>query len=255
MGTLPGPLRLTPSLPFAGRSRELATLRMLAPRANGEGLRFALIGGEAGSGKSRLVHEFARQAADDGVLVLYGACDSEVRRPYGPFVDSLDQLVRELGEGALTALGTAGEELAPLLGDLAPRASERPAAQAADPDTQRHRLHAAVGDLLALAGRQTPLVLVIEDCHWADTQSLLLLRHLARGASGARALVLTTFRDTEAEVPEPLSAALVDLRRSEGVVRLRLGGLSTEEIAEFVARAAGSDPAPNSHPSRGCSVS
>src|SRR6185437_3615305 len=244
MGTLPGPLRLTPSLPFAGRSRELATLRMLAPRANGEGLRFALIGGEAGSGKSRLVHEFARQAADDGFLVLYGGCDSEVRRPYGPFADALDQLVRELGDDALASLGATGEELAPLLADVPP-GGERPAAQAADPDTQRHRLHAGVGDLLALAGDRTPLVVVIEDCHWADTPSLLLLRHLARGASGARALVVTTFRDTEAEVPDPLSATLVDLRRSEGVVRLRLGGLSAEEIAEFVARAAGDDAAPD----------
>ena len=66
---------------------------------------------------------------------------------------------------------------------------------------------------------------MIEDGHWADTPTLLLLRHLARGASDARALVVTTFRDTEAEVPQALSAALVDLRRSEGVVRLRLGGL------------------------------
>jgi DNA-binding CsgD family transcriptional regulator/tetratricopeptide (TPR) repeat protein len=74
---------------------------------------------------------------------------------------------------------------------------------------------------------------------------LLLLRHLSRGASEARALVVTTFRDTEAEVPEALSAALVDLRRSEGVVRLRLGGLSTEEIGEFVQRAMGDAPAPD----------
>lgn len=246
MGTLPGPLRLTPSLPFAGRSRELATLRMLAPHADGEALRFALIGGEAGSGKSRLVHEFAREAACGGALVLYGACDSVVRRPYGPFVDALDQLVRELDEAALlAALGPTGDELARLLPDLGHPVGDRPPAMAADPDTVRHRLHAAVGDLLAAAGRQTPLVVVIEDCHWADTQSLLLLRHLARGTSGARALVVTTFRDTEAEVPEPLSAALVDLRRSEGVVRLRLSGLSAEEIAEFVARAVGDDFAPD----------
>ncbi len=244
MTKLPGPLRLTPSLPFAGRSRELATLRTLAPRADGEGLRFALIGGEAGSGKSRLVHEFAREAAGGGALVLYGACDSVVRRPYGPFVDALDQLVRELGEEEIiAALGANGQELARLLPDLTPHVDARPPDVAADPDTQRHRLHAAVGELLASRGRQTPMVVVIEDCHWADTQSLLLLRHLARGASVARALVITTFRDTEAEVPEALSAALVDLRRSEGVVRLRLGGLSTEEISEFVTRAGGDDPA------------
>ncbi|HEX2707262.1 MAG TPA: ATP-binding protein, partial [Solirubrobacterales bacterium] len=66
MPKLPGPLRLAPSFPFAGRSRELATLRTLIPSAEGEGLRFALIGGEAGSGKSRLIREFAQEAANEG---------------------------------------------------------------------------------------------------------------------------------------------------------------------------------------------
>ena len=65
-GPLPGPLRLTPSFPFAGRSRELATLRDADPAAEGESLRFALVGGEAGSGKSRLVREFAHEAAGWG---------------------------------------------------------------------------------------------------------------------------------------------------------------------------------------------
>ncbi len=246
MAKLPGPLRLTPSFPFAGRSRELATLRTLVPRADGEGLRFALIGGEAGSGKSRLVREFAHDAAAAGALVLYGACDSAVRRPYGPIVEAIEQLVRSLDEATLlTVLGPHGGELARLLPELGQRAGELPLPVAADPDTERHRLHGAIGDLLSAAGRRGPLVVVIEDGHWADTPTLLLLRHLARGATEARALVVTTFRDTEAEVPEALSAALVDLRRSEGVVRLRLGGLSAEEIGEFVERAIGEDPAPD----------
>src|SRR2546423_14625636 len=94
MPKLPGPLRLTPSFPFAGRARERATLRALMPDADAEGLRFALVGGEAGSGKSRLVREFAQEAAAGGAHVLYGACDSDVRRPYRPFVEALDQLVR-----------------------------------------------------------------------------------------------------------------------------------------------------------------
>src|SRR5690348_12642741 len=145
MGKLPGPLRLTPSFPFAGRSRERATLRTLIPRANGEGLRFALIGGQAGSGKSRLVREFAHEAAEAGALVLYGACDSAVRRPYGPFVEAIEQLVRILDEGSLLAtLGPHGRELARLLPDLAQRVDELPSPVAADPDTERHRLHAAV---------------------------------------------------------------------------------------------------------------
>lgn len=236
---LPGQLRLTPSFPFAGRARELAILRALVPRANGEALRFALVGGEAGSGKSRLVREFAHEAATD-TLVLYGACDSVVRRPYGPFVDALEQLVRRLDVETLReALGTVGGELTRLLPDLPQRVDGLTAPVAADPDTERHRLHSAVADLLAAAGRRTPLLLVIEDGHWADAPTLLLLRHLARGAADARGLVITTFRDTEAEVPEGLSAALVDLRRSEGVVRMRLAGLSTEEVSEFVHVAGG----------------
>ena len=242
MSKLPGPLRLTPSFPFAGRTRELATLRALIPRANGEGLRFALIGGEAGSGKSRLVHEFAQGAAAEGALVLYGACDSVVGRPYGPFVEAIDQLVRSIDEGTLPAdLGAHADELALLVPDMAQRFGERQLPIAADPDTARHRLHGAVGDLLAAAGRSAPLVIVIEDGHWADTPTLLLLRHLARGAAEARALVVTTFRDTEAEVPEALSSTLVDLRRSEGVVRLRLAGLTADEIGDFVARAVGDE--------------
>jgi DNA-binding CsgD family transcriptional regulator/tetratricopeptide (TPR) repeat protein len=246
LGKLPGPLRLTPTFPFAGRSRELATLRTLIPRVDGEGLRFALVGGEAGSGKSRLVREFAHDAAAAGAFVCYGACDSEVRRPYGPFVEAIGQLVRSVDEPALAGtLGPHGGELARLLPDLTSRFGQLPPPVAADPDTERHRLHGAVADLLAAAGASAPLVVVIEDGHWADTPTLLLLRHLARGASDARALLVTTFRDTEAEVPEALSAALVDLRRSEGVVRLRLGGLSAEEISQFVERAVGGDPLPD----------
>lgn len=245
MPNLPGPLRLTPSFPFAGRSRELATLRTLIPRAEGEGVRFALVGGEAGSGKSRLVREFAHEAAAGGALVLYGACDSVVQRPYRPFVEALDQLVRTTDAATLRAdLGGGGGELTRLLPDLAHWVGELPPPVAADPDTERHRLHSAVADLLAAVGRRAPLIVVIEDGHWADTPALLLLRHLARGSSEARALLLTTFRDTEADVPEALSAALVDLRRSEGVVRLRLAGLSAEEISEFVERAVGGELGP-----------
>src|SRR5438270_13182929 len=246
MPKLPGPLRLTSSFPFAGRSRELAMLRTLVPRAGGEGFRFALIAGEAGSGKSRLVREFAHEAAAGGALVLYGACDSVVRRPYRPFVEALDQLVRSTEPVTLrAALGAEAGELSRLLPDVAQRVGDLPRPVAADPDTERHRLHSAVADLLAGVGRTLPLVVVIEDGHWADTPTLLLLRHLARGASEARALLVTTFRDTEAEVPEALSAALVDLRRSEGIVRLRLAGLSAEEISEFVERAAGGDIGPD----------
>lgn len=242
---LPGPLRLTPSFPFAGRSAELAALRTLLPRAEGEGRRVALVGGEPGSGKSRLVREFAHDAAAGDVLVLYGACDAVVRTPYGPFVEALDYLVRLTDPETLRDdLGTGGGELTRMLPDLPRHVAGLPAPVSADQDTERHRLHTAAAELLASVSRRRPVLLVLEDGHWADAPTLLLLRHLARTAIDARMLLVATFRDTEADLPAELSQALADLRRSEGVARLRLTGLSAEEIAEFVRQAADGDLGP-----------
>jgi DNA-binding CsgD family transcriptional regulator/tetratricopeptide (TPR) repeat protein len=240
MLALPGALGVTSPFPFVGRSAEMERLRALIPRADGEGRRVALLGGEAGSGKSRLMREFAAEAARDGVLVLYGGCDAVVRTPYGPFVEALDQLARTLAPAELReASGAARGELTRLLPDLAMRLGDLPPAVDADPDTERHRLHTAVADLLAGVTRQRPALLVLEDAHWADAPTLLLLRHLARAAQ-ARIFLLATYRDTEADVPETLAETLADLRRYD-VVRLRLDGLSAVEVAEFVRRAGGGE--------------
>jgi DNA-binding CsgD family transcriptional regulator/tetratricopeptide (TPR) repeat protein len=240
MRDLPGPLDLPSAFPFVGRSTELARLRTLMPWADDEGRRVVLLGGEAGSGKSRLVREFAGEAAAQGALVLYGACDAMVRAPYGPFVEALDHLARVTDREELR-LGTTGGELARLVPDLATRTGEQAAPVDADPDTARHRLHTAVTDLLAGVSRRRPVLLVLEDGHWADVPTLGLLRHLARAGGRARLLLLATFRDADADVPEPLSETLADLRRSEDVVRLRLGGLSGDDVNEFVRRASGGE--------------
>lgn len=213
MSTLPGPLGLTSGFPFVGRESELVTLQSLVPWAEGEGRRIALLGGEAGSGKSRLVREFAAETAAGGALVLYGACDAVVRPPYEPFVEAL--------------------------ADLWPGSADAPTAT--DPDTERHRLHTTVAALLERAGRERPVLLVLEDAHWADAPTLGLLRHLARAGGRARLLLVATFRDTETDMPDALSELLADLRRSEEIVRLRLGGLTRDEVAEFVRRVAGGD--------------
>jgi DNA-binding CsgD family transcriptional regulator/tetratricopeptide (TPR) repeat protein len=246
MQQLPGPLRLPPSSPFVGRSAELASLRALVPRDAGERGRLALLGGEAGSGKSRLARELAHEVAREGVLVLYGACDAVVHTPYRPFAEALDQLVRGTDPELLRAdLASAGGELTRLVPDLPARVTGLPAPVAADPDTERHRLHTAVTDVLAGAGRRRPLLLVLEDAHWADTPTLVLLRHLARASGEARVLVLATFRDTEADISDALADTLADLRRADDVVRLHLGGLSESEVEDFVRRTAGGelDPA------------
>jgi len=242
MSDLPGPLSVASAFPFVGRASELVMLRSLVPWAKGEGRRVALVGGEAGSGKSRLVREVAAEVADRGALVLYGACDAVVHPPYGPFVEVLDHLARVTPSDELrAAVGTGGGDLARLLPDLAAGTGAPPALPAADPDTERHRLHTAVTGLLERIGARRPVLLVLEDAHWADVPTLGLLRHLARAGGRVRLLLLATFRDTEGDMPDALSDTLADLRRSEDVARLRLAGLSGEEVTEFVRRAAGGE--------------
>lgn len=197
----------------------------------------AFLGGEPGSGKSRLVREFAQHAARGGALVLYGACDAVIQTPYGPFAQAFEHLIRVLDQDELrTALGARGEELTRLLPDLGVGHGPLASPMWADPDTERHRLHVAVAELLAGVGRERAIVVVIEDAQWADAPTLLLLRHLARTASGPL-LLMATFREEQVDMPETLARMLADLRRADDVVRLRLAGLSQDEVAEFIQRA------------------
>src|SRR5262245_13284401 len=160
---LPGPLRFSPAFAFAGRTQERAALRALVPRSAGEGRRAAFVAGEPGSGKSRLVRELARDVAGEGATVLYGDCDGVVGFPYGPFAAALDHLVRDLEPDALRRLlGRGAGELTRLLPDLELHVGELPQPAAADGDTERHRLHTAVTDLLVAIGAESPVLLVLE---------------------------------------------------------------------------------------------
>jgi DNA-binding CsgD family transcriptional regulator/tetratricopeptide (TPR) repeat protein len=240
---LPDSLRPASTFPFVGRSAELDLLHTLMPSAVGERRRVVLLAGESGSGKSRLVRRFASETAQRGTLILYGACDAVVPTPYGPFAEALDRLVRlaERAEDPVAELGPGAGELTRLLPDLASRVRGLAAPLDVDPDTGRHRLHTAVTALLTNASARRPVLLVLEDGHWADAGTLLLLRHLARTIWGGRVLLVMTFRDTEADVQRELSETLADLRRSEDVVRMRLDALSDIDVADFVRRAAECD--------------
>ena len=192
------------------------------------------------------MRELATGLAREGAIVLYGACDAVVTTPYGPFVEALDPLIRGRDPSLLrTQLGSGAAELARLLPDLSDIVGGLPAPLVADADTERHRLHTAITALLTAVGARAPVLLVLEDVHWADPPSLLLVRHLVRAGADVRMLLVATFRDLEADMSDALSELLVDAGRAEGVVRTRLGGLGDADVSEVVRLATGAEASPD----------
>ena len=215
--------------PFVNREAPLQWLRRWwADALLGEG-GLVLIGGESGMGKTRLVARLASEARVDGATVLYGRADQEAVRPYQPFGQALRHLVAHTPGLA----AEAADELAGLLPQLAG------AAQATGPrpvaERRRHRLFDAVIELFRAAAAEQPMVLVIDDLHWADAPTLLLLREVARLAPECRLLILATWRDDEAEPGGAVSRLLADLRREDLLHRISLGGLDATDTAALVA--------------------
>jgi predicted ATPase len=235
---LPAQLTLTPSFAFVGRDAEWEALQKgWTTVVSDGGQQLVLIGGEAGAGKSRLAAEFARSCHADGAVVLFGGCDLEPAVPYLPWVQALDYLWRYLPPENLDEDMTDDlAALAPLIPKLDRKIATRRTTPRLDPEIERFRLFNAVEAVFADATRSCPLVVVIDDLHWAAAQTLGLLRHIVR-AGAARMLIIATFRDTGDVATEPLTSALVDLRRVDGVSRIGLRGLDADGVRSFVARA------------------
>ncbi len=234
--SLPAQLQPQPAMPFVGRAAELDRLAALPDRARSDGRQIALVGGEPGSGKTRLAREFAEHLTSSGMHVLYGACDPAVRTPYQPFFEALEPAVAEL-EAEPEAGGRYPAALIRLLPDLRVAAAD-PTVDAAtkDPNAERHELHTALTSLLARVAGHSPAALVLDDLQWADASSLLLLRHLARTLGATPIVVVALFREGDGDVPEALGSTLAELHRLDGVLRLRLCGLDVAHVQELMNR-------------------
>ncbi|HZC42328.1 MAG TPA: AAA family ATPase, partial [Streptosporangiaceae bacterium] len=225
---------------FAGREDELAALAASFAAAAGGTPGIVLVGAEAGGGKSRLAAEFAARAGGRA-LVLSGGCVelSAPGLPYAPFAAALRQLVRERGATEVAALlpGPGAGELAALLPDFGvPPETE--------PETARARLFELVLALLeALAGQQ-PVILLLEDLHWADRPTCDLLSFLARNLRDAPVLMVVTFRSGSLPADHPLRRVLAGLERLPGASRLELPRLSRDQVAAQLAGILGRPAAP-----------
>jgi tetratricopeptide (TPR) repeat protein len=224
---LPGTAEL-----FVGRERERVELdSALADAMAGRG-RMLLIAGEPGIGKTRLAERVAASAEERGANVIWGRCwEGEGAPAFWPWVQVIRSYMERCDVRALAAqMGIGAPHIAHIVPELRTLLPDLPPAAPLDSEQARFRLYDACATFLRCAAGDTPLMLVLEDLHWADKSSLLLLQFLAREVSAARMLIVGTYRDVEVSPGHPLGEVLPRLRRERTVERILIRGLPEEEV-------------------------
>ncbi|MDQ0365992.1 helix-turn-helix transcriptional regulator [Catenuloplanes indicus] len=229
------PVHAEPSDPastFVGRDADLAALSDALERARGGETAVMLIGGEAGVGKTRLCEEFGARAAGDGVQLLTGQCLElgEEGLPFAPFAAVLREVLRRGGTPLFAGHEREFGVLLPELGH--PGESE----------ASRGYLFDLVAGLFARLAAERPLVLLIEDLHWADRSTRDLIAFLIRSARAARVLLICTYRSDELHRGHPLRSYLAELDRVRGVERRELDRLDRDATARILTHLFGAEP-------------
>ena len=236
--------------PLVGRRLALAQLERELELASGGELRIALLTGEGGLGKTRLAAEFASRS--DGTTVLYGKCEPEDVRPFGIWIGLLRSALSQAREEDLPEMvGGDGPILARLLPELVRRLEISDPRPPTDIESERQALFGAVLRLLGRMTREQPMLIILDDLHWADRSTLRLLRRLAGDDPPRGVLALGIYRDTEVAPGSPLMETVVELRRHRPSTRIELDPLDTGEVRELIGDRLRGDLAPALHDQSG----
>jgi DNA-binding CsgD family transcriptional regulator len=232
---LPAELTARRSGPLVGRAAELAAFEQAWERVESGNRQAVFIGGEPGAGKTRLAAEVAATLADHDVAVLVGSSTADADVPYAPFAEALDRLLMAGPAGSMAdLLADAGPQLRRLTTQVDRHLPD--AGAVADDGTARRALFDALTGFLRRLAIDRPIVLILDDLHWAQLPTLAMLEQVLIGCADVRMLLVATFRTTEPDRSDELITRLAELHRFDGVRRLDLGGLDTEAIAEFVSQ-------------------
>jgi predicted ATPase len=210
---------------------------------SGQG-RLVVVAGEPGIGKTRTAQELTIYAQTRGAQVLWGRCyEGEGAPPYWPWAQPLKTYLERTSPQELRAdLGPGAADIGEMLPELREKLPDLESPPALEPEQARFRLFNSVTTFLKKASQRKPLVLVLDDLHWADRSSLLLLQFLSQQVGDSPLLVLGTYRDVEVNPQHPLSVTLAQLSREPLFRRQSLGGLSLEDAGQFMALTAGIRP-------------
>jgi class 3 adenylate cyclase/tetratricopeptide (TPR) repeat protein len=226
---------------FVGRDSERADMRRFVEQAAGGRGALVMIGGEPGVGKTRITEEVAEEAASRGMMALVGHCqETEAPLPYAPVVEILEATTRGVSrETLLEAFGDAAPELARILPELKRIFPDLPPPLDLPPEQERRYLFNCFTEFLERASHLQPLLFVLEDVHWADESTLLLLQHLAERLANMPILMLATYRDVELDVERPLARRLEELVRRRLAHRVSLNRLPKEGVGHMIGALAG----------------
>jgi pilus assembly protein CpaF len=221
---------------FVNREQERLDIRMMLDRAITGAGGMLFISGAPGIGASRLASEVAGEATGKGWLVLSGRCAERDGSPYAPFREILTGAVA--GSTSKTLQDAAGDN-GPLLSHLAPTLRQKmrgmPAQAEPGADKLREQLFRGIFDFLSGVRGAKPLLLVLDDLHWADEATVLLLRDLAERVGGSHMVVIGTYWDSEIDSSRPFGSVLSRLLRRRRAQRIPLGRLSDRDVEKIVA--------------------
>ena len=229
---------------FVGREKEMDELRAgLEDSLSGRG-RLMMLVGEPGIGKTRTSEEFATYARLRNVQVLWGRCyEGEGAPAYWPWVQIIRSYVHDKEPKQLMSeMGPGAADIAQVVSEVGERLPGLSAPPQLEPDQARFRLFDSITTFLKNASQGAPLMVVLDDMHWADKPSLLLLQFLAKELRGSRLMVLGTYRDVELRRQHPLAQTLGELNRENLSQRVLLRGLTAHDVKRFVEVTAGTTP-------------